>query len=424
MKKRRSYGTIMVDLADGRVIDLIESREKEDVVTWLSLFPNIKYVSRDGSLTYAAAIREAHPEAHHISDRFHLVKNLTDAITLCMYRVLPGRIVIPLTNEQNAMNELLTSNPSRRTKILWVKSLASQGRTIQDIRLQTKCSPQTIRKYIRMQEEDIPKDSDDQRGREHKEAIQNITDKAKEVKSLQEKGYSIRKIADETGYTKKTIKNYLSPDFNPIHGQYGVQRPGKLSPFRNEVIALRSKGTTYKEIYTSICKKGYTGSEAAIRQFIAKEKRLQGDLEDDVTAGSTEIVERKWLVKLLYKPLNNVKAISQEQVKNVVEKYPLFGTLLRLVWRFKEILQSGEKELLHTWISEAAALELNELTSFLNGIKKDIDAVENACTPPYNNGLTEGSVNKLKTIKRIMYGRNSFELLRNKLLLLESRKFN
>ena len=184
------------------------------------------------------------------------------------------------------------------------------------------------------------------------------------------------------------------------------------------MIALRSKGIT------SICKKGYTGSEAAIRQFIAKEKRLHGDLGDDVTAGSTEIVGRKWLVKLLCKPLNKVKAISQEQVKNVVEKYPLVGTLLRLVWRFKEILQSGEKELLHTWISEAAALELNELTRFLNGIKKDIDAVGNACTLPYNNGLAEGSVNKLKTIKRIMYGRNSFELLRNKLLFLESRKLN
>ncbi len=84
----------------------------------------------------------------------------------------------------------------------------------------------------------------------------------------------------------------------------------------------------------------------------------------------------------------------------------------------------GDKELLHTWISESEALELNELTSFLNGIKKDMDAVENACTLPYNNGLAEGSINKLKTIKRIMYGRNSFGILRNKLLLLESRKFN
>lgn len=175
-------------------------------------------------------LRGAQASFFHISDRFHLVKNLTDASTLYMYRILAGRIVIPLTKEQNAMNKLLTSKLSRRTKILWVKSLASQGLTKQDIRTQTKCSLQTIQKYSRMREEEIPKDSEDQRGREHTEAIQRIMDKVKEVKTLQEKGYSSRKIADETGYTKRTIKNYLSPNFNPIHGQYGVQRPGKLSP--------------------------------------------------------------------------------------------------------------------------------------------------------------------------------------------------
>ena len=174
----------------------------------------------------------------------------------------------------------------------------------------------------------------------------------------------------------------------------------------------------------SICKKGYTGSEAAIRQFIAKEKRLRRDLKDENTAGDTEIVERKWLVKLLYKPLDKVKAISSEQVESVFQKYPLVGTLLRLLKEFKGILQSGEKEALPAWISAAESLELTELVSFLNGIKKDIKAVENACILPYNNGLAEGSINKLKTIKRVMYGRNSFELLRNKLLLLEARKFN
>lgn len=423
-KKRKSYGTIMVNITDSRVIDLLDSREKEDVVLWLSQYPNLKFISRDGSLTYAAAIREAHPKAIQISDRFHLVKNLTEAITRSMYKILASRIVIPLTKEQQVMNELLTSKPSFRNKILLVRSLASQGRTIHDIHSQTKYSLRTIKKYIKMREEEIPKDLDDKRSREHKEAIQKMMDKVKEVKALQEKGYNIRKIGDETGYTNKTIKNYLSPDFNPIHGQYGVLRSGKLSLFRNEVIAMRSKGIAYKEIYTFICKKGYKGSESAIRQFIANEKRVEIDLKDEIIVGSTEIVERKWLINLLYKPLSKVKVISEEQVKNIVEKYPLVDTLLRLVWRFKEILQSGDKELLHTWIAEAATLELNELTSFLNGIKQDIEAVENACTLPYNNGLAEGSINKLKTIKRIMYGRNSFELLRHKLLLLESRKFN
>ena len=79
------------------------------------------------------------------------------------------------------MNELLTSKLSRRTKILWVKSIASQGLTKQDIRTQTKCSLQTIRKYIRMREEEIPKDSEVQRGREHNEAIQRIMAKGNEL---------------------------------------------------------------------------------------------------------------------------------------------------------------------------------------------------------------------------------------------------
>ena len=65
------------------------------------------------------------------------------------------------------------------------------------------------------------------------------------------------------------------------------------------------------------------------------------------------------------------------------------------------------------------------LHSFVNGIERDIDAINNAIIYSYNNGLAEGSVNKLKVIKRIMYGRCSFELLKSKLLRLEKmRKFN
>ncbi|WP_169793178.1 transposase [Planococcus kocurii] len=143
-----------------------------------------------------------------------------------------------------------------------------------------------------------------------------------------------------------------------------------------------------------------------------------------ISTDATEVIERKWLIKLLYKPLDKVKDISFEQVENSIQQYPLIGTLLDLIWDFKKILKSGKKEILHTWIAETESLELAELKSFLNGMKKDIKAVENACTLPYSNGLAEGSVNKLKTIKRIMYGRNSFALLRNKLLLLEARKFN
>ncbi len=67
-------------------------------------------------------------------------------------------------------------------------------------------------------------------------------------------------------------------------------------------------------------------------------------------------------------------------------------------------------------------MEIDELSSYANGIRRDITAVKNAILFDYNNGLAEGSVNKLKVVKRIMYGRNSFELLKGKLLWLELKQ--
>jgi len=71
------------------------------------------------------------------------------------------------------------------------------------------------------------------------------------------------------------------------------------------------------------------------------------------------------------------------------------------------------------WLEKAEGYKIEELTTFVNGIQEDITAVKNSILYDYNNGLDEGSVNNLKVIKRIMYGRNSFELLRAKLLRYE-----
>lgn len=101
LKKRQRYGTVMVDLETRKIVDMIESREMEDVTRWLSEYPNLRVVSRDGSRTYAAAIATAHPGAKQVSDRFHLVKNLTDYARLALQKVFQGRVAIPITSQTN-----------------------------------------------------------------------------------------------------------------------------------------------------------------------------------------------------------------------------------------------------------------------------------------------------------------------------------
>ena len=89
---------------------------------------------------------------------------------------------------------------------------------------------------------------------------------------------------------------------------------------------------------------------------------------------------------------------------------------------FREILKNKDVNKLNLWIEDSLNLGISESKSFINGLKQDIDAVKNAISLDYNNGLAEGSVNKIKVIKRIMYGRCNFETLRNKVINLENLK--
>ncbi len=83
---------------------------------------------------------------------------------------------------------------------------------------------------------------------------------------------------------------------------------------------------------------------------------------------------------------------------------------------FKKIIFSKKLEKLDVWIEKAKRINVTELNSFITLIQSDIDAVKNSIIYTYSNGLTEGFNSKTKVIKRIMYGRCSFELLRLKIL--------
>jgi predicted transcriptional regulator len=239
------------------------------------------------------------------------------------------------------------------------------------------------------------------------------------VRGLREKGYSVRKISKETGICEGSVRRYLNPNYSSIHVNTGTHRESPLSRYPTEIIALLKRCCTYKEIEQEIREKGYTGSLSAIKMFITRARRqMQASWLKDPNVG---FVERQLLIKLLYKPLEQVK-ISKEQIDAVIDKYPDVGRIFKIVSSFKEILFSKKAEQLDKWLESAMALGMEEITSFANGTVRDIDAVKNAIMYRYNNGLAEGSVNKLKVIKRIMYGRNNFNLLRNKLLRLENKR--
>lgn len=410
----------MIDLETHCIVDIIDSRETDTVAAWLKEYPNIEIIVRDGSFGYRAAIDAAHPSAIQINDRFHIIKNLVKAITKTLKREMPGRIEVPLTSEAAKKRYEYLMGLSRRELILEAKKLHSSNVSKNEISRQLGVGITTITKYIKMKEAKIPKESVDIREQEHINAVNKINAKVAEVKALHDAGMKITDISIKTGYTSERIRCYLEDGFDPCHGQYGISRPGKLEPYREEVITLRAEGSTYKAIADIISKKGYTGSVDALRVFIAKEKRITKDL--DKNKKPMEFINKRYVHKLLYRPIEKVKGITEEQLNEVIKQYPVYGDLLTSLSNFRDIFSKKKEENLITWIKNATALDINEINSYISGLVADYDSIKNAIIYNYSNGLAEGSVNKIKSIKRIMYGRNKFTLLRRKVLALEALK--
>lgn len=157
-----------------------------------------------------------------------------------------------------------------------------------------------------------------------------------------------------------------------------------------------------------------------MRHYIARWKRERKSTFENANGpiSQKEILKRDDVLKLFFYPLEKVKSISEEQYNRLCSQYPVFEKLLHIHNDFKDLLKSHDAQKLDTWMNDALALEIPELRQFINGLNQDIVAVRNAIAYDYNNGLAEGHINKIKLIKRIMYGRAGFDLLRSKVILL------
>nr|WP_278321597.1 hypothetical protein [Clostridium amylolyticum] len=145
MKKRHIYGTVMIDTETKKIINLLDSRDLDDVVKWLKTYLNLKIVSRDRSLTYAAAIRKAHSNAIQC----HLLKNLTDYCKNYITKKMKFKIKIKqalCNNGEKTSNNNIGNRKS--TRIKEAQHLNSLGLTEREISLQLKMDIRTVKNIL------------------------------------------------------------------------------------------------------------------------------------------------------------------------------------------------------------------------------------------------------------------------------------
>ena len=353
-KKREVFNTIFVDNDNKKKVEVICSREKDDVVKTLQLFTKVKPITRDFSQTYKNAINEALPQAIQIVDRFHILKNLTDDL-----------------------NDYLKRNIADRTQMIDKKGKAG------------------------IEEEIIL----NRRQKNKRESAERKWEVIQEAQKLYKEGKNISNIAKKLEISRQTVYNYLEQKQPLERSTHSI-----LDPYVPMIKKLILEGKKIYEIYDEIKSNGYEGK---ISLFASRLRGIRQEARMNI-----KYLKRSKIKQLLFR---NIEEIKDENTKKSLEEYletnHELNTIVNMLRRFKGIIFSKKPRRLNKWIKDAKKINVKELNSFVTLIESDINAVKNAIKYDYSNGLTEGFNNKTKVIKRIMYGRCSFDLLRIKILV-------
>jgi len=379
-KRGKRYGTVIIDLETHRLIDLLPDREAESVKQWLLAHPEIEIVSRDRAGAYAEGATQGAPQALQIADRWHVCKNLGDAVETYLSR---KKVQMPLAPSQSMSVEEVA---------------AAVAPPLQP-------EPRSCR-YA---------------SKEKCERKQALVDQAK---SMQEQGYTTYEIADALHLARNTVRKYLLLE-GPVQPTPRMRRLSQLDPFYDYLTERWNEGdTNAHQLFAELQEKGYRGGETTVRSFVARlRKGLPGMARPPKQAqlgatGSAPITSPRELRWLLTKREKELTPEEKGDLIRLLESSQEVQIVHQLLQAFLQMLRERRPEQLNGWMKEARESGIKELKSFVAGIERDYDAVRAGLTLPWSQGPVEGTVNKIKTHKRLMYGRASFPLLRQKLLHL------
>lgn len=408
---------MIIDSTKKKIINVINSRECEDVTNELNKYPNIEFASRDGSWSYNKAINDSKTTIKQITDRFHLLKNMADKCCDITSSIITGRIAVtPKESNITDLAEYLLLD--RHDRILLVKEKHKSGLNYVEIASKYNIGVATVRNYVEMKEADIPPHATNSRGRDHNKAIEKTIERAKKVKELYDSGKSINEIRKITNFSMTCIKRYIQPEFDPCNAHYGQKKEGILPTYKDEIMKLYLSGKSSIDIAKYIKKeKGHKITPDSVRGFILKEKRINKDL--DISLLYSDIIDAKTIKKLFYFDNEKENIIPQFQLDEIIEKYPIIGSILKIYSSFKSLILGKDSTKLDEWISNAKEANIDSINSYIEVLSKEKNAVINAIDMANNNGIAEGKVNLIKLIKRVMFGRCKFDTLKTKVLLHE-----
>lgn len=369
-RKGQHYGTILVNLDRHRVVDLLPDRASESFSEWLKAHSEIATISRDRCGLYAEGATLGAPQSQQVADRFHLILNLSAT----MERVLEERsrqLILPAAEDPVPATAPATSQASNM--------------------IATSAEPALTKSELRRQ-----------RRRERYE----------QVVALFKAGESQAAISRALRIGRKTIRRWLRrgefPERKPPH-----REPAKVNAFGAYLEQRWNEGChNATRLYGEIRRKGYTGKRSMVARFVAAWRRTG----KPTLPKAPEKISPRHAAILVTRAADQMSEVQQRLFDRISTQCPDILELRRIALAFRTALIAGESGKLRQWIEGAKRSEFGAIVRFAYGLMKDLPAVCAAVETSWSTGQVEGQINRLKTIKRQMYGRAGFELLRARVL--------
>ena len=395
LRKRHTYGTILLDLERRQPLALLPDREAATVAQWLQAHPGVEVYVRDRAEAYAEAARLGAPAACQVADRFHLQHNLADVLT-DVFRAHASQLA--RVNAQGLAVPTPLHDPAD----------PATGPSIASVPL---APPQSSTAAARL-------------------ARQRRTQRwahYHQVWRYHQQGWTLDAIAHQVGLSRRTVQRYLqSPTFPERQPRHSRGR-SLLDPYKATLLAGWNSGCRNGwHLFRTIRRQGFRGQYGIVALYVRRMRQAQGlapgrrcnphPLPAVTEAPRRPLTPRRatWLV---LRPSARSTEQDRHQLAQLTQQAPGLTEAVALAQDFATLVRQRQPAQLEPWLARAAQSTLAPFRRFARGLRADLAAVQAAVTLPWSQGPIEGQINRLKLLKRQMFGRARLDLLARRFLL-------
>ena len=380
LRKRQTYGTVLIDLERRQPVALLPDREGDTLAQWLQAHPGVEVITRDRSKAYADGARQGAPQATQVADRFHLVQNLAEALTQifnlhgqALQAVNAAQLQAPRTQPDGTV--VVPVPPASPSRTAQVQAAHSRSRRLA---------------------------------------------RHEQIWALRRQGWTGQAIAQQLGIAKATVFRYLR---SPTFAERTYKRRGHsiLTPYKDLLLRHWNRGChDALEVFHLLQQQGYRGSYATVARYAQRLRQAQGLRPRQRPSGQTvpHVAEPQsrqltprgaaWLV--LRRPETRVPD-DEQQLGLLAAQQAELAEAVTLARDFADLVRTRQPDRLDGWLARATTSTLTALQRFAQGLRDDYAAVKAGVTLRWSNGPVEGHINRLKMLQRQMFGRAHLDLL-------------